>query len=344
MTSDTGQDLRQQSSNRHSSGPHSAEPHPSRQPSGKGESSGESPIAVYGAIASNLLIAIAKFVAAFFTGSSSMLSEGFHSVVDTGNELLLLLGVARSRKPADERHPFGYGQEIYFWGLMVAMLLFSIGGGLSLYEGVMHVLHPEPVEQAVWNYAVLAIAFLAEGTSWIIAVRQMLKERKPGEGYFSTFRRSKDPSVFIVVAEDTAALLGIIVAFVGVFLSVRFSAPEIDGVASIGIGIILIVVAILLVSESRGLIMGESADSDLIQSVRKIALSDPGVNSVPKLLTMQLGPRHVLLNMEMEFLPEVPAAGLYGVLDGVETRIREAHPQVRSIFLEIKALRSERVS
>lgn len=251
---------------------------------------GEVPITVYGAMAANLLIAIAKFVAAFFTGSSSMLSEAIHSVVDTGNQTLLLLGIKRSAKPPDDRHPFGYGQEIYFWALLVAMLLFSIGGGVSLYQGVVHIRHPEPIREPVWNYAVLGIAFLAEGAAWIIAVREMGKTKKPEESWFRTFRRSKDPAVFVVVAEDTAALLGIVVAFLGVMLSVRLGAPWIDGAASVVIGVILVAVAILLVVETRALVMGESADRDVVHSVREIAASDPCVQAIPRLLTMQLGP------------------------------------------------------
>ncbi len=300
---------------------------------------GESPIAVYGAIAANTLIAVAKFVAAFFTGSSSMLSEAVHSVVDTGNQLLMLLGISRSDKAPDDRHPFGYGQEMYFWSLIVAILLFSIGGGLSVYEGITHLQHSEPIRQPLWNYAVLGIAFLAEGASWAIAVRELLKKRKKGESFFATFQNSKDPSVFVVVAEDTAALLGIVVAFVGVLLATTLSMPMADGIASIVIGCILIAVASLLVYESRALVMGESADYDLVRSVRQIAAADPCVGEVAKLLTMQLGPNDVLVNMELRFEPGLTAETLYQAVDRVESRVREAHPEIRSIFLEAEAFR-----
>jgi cation diffusion facilitator family transporter len=293
----------------------------------------------YGAMAANLLIAAAKFVAAFFTGSSSMLSEGIHSVVDTGNQGLLLLGIKRSNRPADDRHPFGYGQEIYFWALIVAMLLFSVGGGVSLYEGWVHMRDPEPIRDPVWNYAVLGIAALAEGASWFIAVREMGKDRRPEESWFRTFRRSKDPAVFVVVAEDTAALLGIGVAFLGVFLAVRLDAPWIDGMASIVIGVILVAVAILLVVESRALVMGESADGDIVRSLREIAGSDPCVEAIPRLLTMQLAPRRVLLNVDVRFRPGMSASALVEAVDRLEARIREAHPQVEEIFIEFEALR-----
>ena len=302
---------------------------------------GERPITVYGAMAANLVIAVAKFVAAGFTGSSSMLSEGIHSVVDTGNQGLLLLGIKRSGKPADDRHPFGYGQEIYFWALIVAMLLFSVGGGVSLYEGWVHIRDPEPIRQPVWNYAVLGIAFLAEGASWVIAVREMGKGKKPGEGWFRTFRRSKDPAVFIVVAEDTAALLGIVVAFLGVWLAVHLEAPWIDGAASIVIGVILVAVAILLVIESRALMMGESADGDIVRSVRAIATGDPCVEAIPRLLTMQLAPRRVLLNVDIRFRAGMTGSALIEAVDRLEARIREAHPEVGEIFIEIEALRGQ---
>jgi cation diffusion facilitator family transporter len=295
------------------------------------------PITVYGAIAANLLIAAAKFTAAFFTGSSSMLSEAFHSLVDTGNELLLLLGISLGRRPPDERHPFGHGHEIYFWGLIVAVLLFSIGGGLSVYEGYVHITHPEPVAEPSWNYTVLGVAFLAEGISWIIALRSLLKNSKPRESIFTTFRKSKDPSVFVVVAEDTAALLGILVAFVGIFLSVTYAQPIFDGLASVGIGVILVLVAGLLVYESRALLVGESADDELVAALRRIAAEDPDVAAVPRLLTMQLGPQQVLLNMELQLLPDASGNAHLKAIQRIKQGICKAHPEVRRIFVEVDA-------
>ena len=302
------------------------------------QQAGESPVAVYGAIVANLLIAVAKFVAAAVTGSSSMLSEAFHSVIDTGNEGLLLLGLKRSRRPADDTHPFGHGQELYFWSLIVAMLLFAIGGGLSVYEGVMHALNPEPIAKPMWNYGVLAIAFLAEGTSWVIAVKAMLKSRKTHETAMRTFRRSKDPSVFVVVAEDSAALLGIIAAALGVYLSVTFDAPIFDGIASIVIGMILIAVALLLVSETRSLMMGEAADEDVRREVHDIALSEPTITGVSHLLTMHMGPSQVLLNMEVRFASGLTADEIFATIERVQNRIREARPEIARIFLEAEAM------
>ncbi|KFE36201.1 cation diffusion facilitator family transporter [Thioclava atlantica] len=306
------------------------------------EHSGENPITVYGAIAANLLIAIAKFAAALFTGSSSMLSEAFHSVVDTGNEGLLLLGIRRSHKSPDAKHPFGYGKELYFWSLVVAMLLFAIGGGLSVYEGIVHIQHPEPIEKPMWNYGVLGVAFLAEGASWFIALRALLKSRKPGEGVFEAFRRSKDPAVYIVVAEDTAALLGIVAAALGVYLAVTFEAPVFDGIASIVVGAILIAVAVLLVYETRALIMGESADEEVLRSVREIALREDPVTDVARLLTMHFAPDQVLLNIELKFRPDISSDRIFETVERVQRNISEAHPEVQSIFLEIEALRRDR--
>ncbi|MER5171192.1 cation diffusion facilitator family transporter [Thioclava kandeliae] len=308
------------------------------------EAKGEKPITVYGALVANLVIAVAKFVAAAFTGSSSMLSEAIHSLVDTGNEGLLLLGLKRSKKPADARHPFGYGQEMYFWSLIVAMLLFSIGGGLSVYEGVMHALNPEPIEEPIWNYAVLGIAFLAEGTSWYIAIKAMMKARKPGEGVLKTFRRSKDPSVYTVVAEDTAALLGIIAAALGVFLSVTLDQPVYDGIASVVIGVILIGVAIMLVIETRELLMGEAAGEDVVASIREIAMGAPAVVSVPHLRTMHLAPDQILLNIEVEFRTGIAPREIFDTVEGIQDRIHKAHPHVQRIFLEIRSLQSAQMA
>ncbi|OOY17922.1 cation diffusion facilitator family transporter [Thioclava sp. DLFJ4-1] len=303
------------------------------------QASEEKPIAVYGALAANLLIAIAKFVAAAFTGSSSMLAEAFHSVVDTGNEGLLLLGHKRSKKKPDEKHPFGYGKELYFWSLVVAMLLFAIGGGLSIYEGIVHIQNPEPIEKPIWNYGVLLVAFLAEGTSWVIAIRQLLKQRKPGEGYFKAFRRSKDPSIFVVVAEDSAALLGILAAALGVYLSVTFENPFFDGAASIVIGLILIVVAIILVYETRALIMGEAADRDVRKSIREIATGFDEVAEVKRLLTMHFAPDQVLVNIELKMRTGLSPEAIFHAVEAVQKKIHEAHPEVSSVFLEIESLR-----
>ncbi len=295
-------------------------------------------VAVYAAILANLVIALAKFGAAFFTGSASMLSEAFHSVVDTGNELLMLVGLRRSARAPSAAHPFGYGKELYFWSLVVAMLLFGIGGGLALLEGWRHVTAPKPLSAPAWNYAVLGVALISESTSLSIALRQLLKKRRRGEGLLRTFRTSKDPAVFVVVAEDTAAVAGIFAAFAGVLLSQIFEAPWIDGAASLAIGAILIGVATILVIETRELLMGERADPALVASCCRLAAADPAVAAAKTPLTMQLGPEQVLLNMELRLRPELSGAKAVAAIDRIERRIRDAHPSVRHIFIEAGAI------
>jgi cation diffusion facilitator family transporter len=301
--------------------------------------SGERPITVYGAITANLVIAIAKFVAAFVTGSSAMLSEGIHSVVDTGNELLLLLGIRRSGRPADAMHPFGYGQELYFWSLIVAILLFGLGGGMSIYEGISHLQHPAEIRDPSWNYAVLAIAFVAEGASLTIALRKLLERRRSGETLWQTLRASKDPTVFTVVAEDSAALMGIGVAFLGVLLGHRLQNPYIDGAASVVIGLILASVAVFLVYETRDLLVGESAESEAVQSIYQLATADPDVISVARPLTMHFGPNEVLLNLDIEFRPELSAEEVTAAVDRLEANIRQKRPKVKRIFIEAESLK-----
>lgn len=305
-----------------------------------GSSSG-SPIAVYGAIVANFVIAVAKFAAAAFTGSSAMLSEGIHSVADTGNQGLILLGLNRSKKPADAMHPFGHGKELYFWSLIVAIILFGVGGGLSIYEGIIHVQHPAELGDPTWNYVVLAIAFVVESIAWFIALRELLHHQQPDEGFWQTLRSSKDPSIYTVLGEDTAALLGIIVAFLGVFLGHRLDMPVLDGVASLVIGIILAIVAVFLAYESKGLIVGESADMHVVQRIRQVAKSDPAVAQVRDVLTMHFGPRDVLLNMDIEFRPNLSASELATAVDRLETNIRQEEPSIRRIFIEAEALKRQ---
>lgn len=299
------------------------------------------PIAVYAAIAANFVIAIIKFVAAFATGSSAMVSEGIHSLVDTGNQSLLILGVNRSRLPADEGHPFGHGKELYFWGLIVAVVLFGIGGGMSVYEGITHIQHPAELGDPTWNYVVLGIAFVVEGVAWTIALRELLKEIKGDTGIWEAFRTSKDPTIFTVLAEDTAAAAGLVVAAVGVFLAHRFNNPTIDGIASIIIGIILAAVAVFLAYESRGLIVGESAETDIVRGVQQILHDDPAVERVGRLMTMHLGPREILLNADIQFRTDGSGEQLATVVDRVESNIRGQYPRVKHIFLETEMLKQQ---
>jgi cation diffusion facilitator family transporter len=297
------------------------------------------PTVIYAAILSNAAIAVSKFTAAFFSGSSAMLSEGVHSVVDTGDQLLLLHGVHRSRKPADREHPFGYGQELYFWGLIVAMVLFSFGGGVSIYEGVVHLLHPHPLKTVLWNYVVLGVAFVFEGASWSIALRELLVTKHERQSLWSAIRASKDVSVYTVLAEDSAALLGLVVAFAGVFFSHRWGSAVPDGLASIVIGTILVVVAIFLVMETKGLLLGERADQEVVNDIREIARREEGVIRISPPLTMHLGPREILLNLEVEFRPEMTMPQIAGAIDRLESHIRARHAEVIRIFIEARSLK-----
>ena len=299
----------------------------------------EKPIAIYGAMFANLAIAATKFVAAGLTGSSAMISEGIHSVVDTGNQLLLLFGIRRSQKPPDASHPFGHGMELYFWSLIVAMLLFGVGGGLSIYEGVTHLLHPHPLEDSFWNYASLGFAFVFEGISWLLAMRQlrpMIREK----GAWKALRTSKDPSIIILFFEDSAALVGLVVAFLGIFLGHLWKTPVPDGVASILIGVLLAVVSTFLIGQSRRLLLGESVDPEILESIRAIVAADPAVVGVKDPLTMHLGPEEVLLNLEIDFHQSLPPGRITESINRLEQEIRRRHPEIQRIFIEARALQA----
>ncbi len=306
-------------------------------PSGSHE---EKPLAIYGALGANLLIAVTKFIAAGFTGSSAMLSEGIHSVVDTGNEVLLLLGLKKSRKPADDGHPFGHGKELYFWSLIVAVALFGVGGGMSVYEGITHLQHPRALEALAWSYGVLGAAFVFETVSWVIAVRALLPEIRE-EGLWRAVRTSKDPSVVTVLFEDSAALAGLVVAFLGVFLGQWLHSPYADGIASIVIGVILAAVALFLVYQSKGLLLGESADPKVVEDIRALARAIPAVANVQRPLTMHFGPDEVLLNLEMDFRPDATAAQITEAIERLEHDVRERHPEIGRIFIEAKSLKAK---
>jgi cation diffusion facilitator family transporter len=296
-------------------------------------SSTEKPLTVIGALCANLVIALAKFVAAAFSGSSAMLSEGIHSLVDTGNQILLLIGIRRSRRPADASHPLGYGQELYFWSLIVAVLLFGVGGGVSVYEGVHRLSHPVKGGSALWSYVVLGVAFVAEGFSWMIAARA-LGQQKRGKSFWQKLHRSKDPSTFIVFGEDSAALLGIVVALAGVFLSQWLHADWPDAAASIVIGGILCGVAVYLASETKHLLIGEGADREVVLRIREIASQHPGVRNVGQPATMFLGPHEALLTLDIRFDPALTAEALARTIRDIERNIRAEHPEMTRIYIE----------
>jgi cation diffusion facilitator family transporter len=290
----------------------------------------ESKTAIFAAIIGNLAIAVTKFVAAAFTGSAAMLSEAIHSVVDTGNGGLMLLGVYKSRKPPDFAHPFGHGRELYFWTLIVAVLIFAVGGGMSLYEGITHLAHPTPVEDPTWNYVVLGFATLFESTTWVFGWKAFNVER--GEkGVLETIHTSKDPTSFSVLLEDSAALLGLLFAFLGIFMGRQLGLPYLDGVASVIIGVLLCAVAALMVYESKGLIIGEGLDRETLNSVRALVEADPAVERVRHLYTLYLGAHEVLLIIELRFRSTISALDVRKSVARLKHHIQTAHPDIARI-------------
>ena len=302
----------------------------------------ERPIVVYGAIAANFVIAVSKYVVAFITGSSAMLSEALHSTADTGNELLLLLGLHQSRKPPDKMHPVGHGRELYFWSLIVAILLFGLGAGMSFYEGVVSLIHPVELKSPIWNYVVLGVAFVAESISWTLAFRKLSKEREHDESFWQTLRRSKDPSAFVVFGEDTAALAGLMVAFGGIFLGEQLQSHYPDAVASMIIGLILAVVAIFLAYESKSLLIGETADLELISGVEHMVREHAAVEDMRRPLAVQLGVNDIFLALDVQFKPHLSSAKLIDVVDELEKNIRREHKSVKQIFIETERLKKAR--
>lgn len=300
----------------------------------------ESKTAIYAAIGGNAAIAITKFTAAAFTGSSAMLTEGIHSLVDTGNGGLLLLGISKSKKPADATHPFGYGKELYFWPLIVAMLIFGVGGGVSIYEGILHLIHPSPLEDPFWNYVVLGTAIVFEGIVFTIAFKQF-QAIKGEQSTWQAIRTSKDPTTFTVLFEDAAAMLGLIAAATGIFLAHQFENPYFDGAASIVIGLILTTVAFFIGYESKGLLVGEGADPKTLKSIEAVAESDAAVQAVERPLTMYFGPDTVLLTMKVQFREGLSAADQESTIDRMEKRIRADRPEIKHVFIEAESLKSK---
>lgn len=296
----------------------------------------ESKIAVYGALAGNLAIAVTKFIGAAVTGSSAMLSEGIHSTVDTADQILLLVGMRRSERPADEEHPFGHGKELYFWSLIVAVMIFGVGGGISAYEGILHILHPNPLEDPTWAYVVLGVAFVFEGASFTVALRAFSKERGSPR-FWKKLLDSKDPTTFTVLAEDSAALAGIVVAFLGILLSHRLGLPVLDGVASIVIGLILAAVAVFLIYQCRGLLVGEGVSRDTAREIRDIASGVDHVRHVSHPLTMYFGPDYVLLTLDVRFAPDTPAGELARAVDRMKDLIQQRFPRIKRISIEVDA-------
>ncbi len=301
---------------------------------------GGSRVAVVAAVIGNLLVAISKFVAAYFTGSSAMISEGIHSLVDTGNGGLVLLGMRRGVRPADAGHPFGHGKELYFWTLIVAISIFGIGGGMSVYEGVLHVLHPVESGNPLINYLVLAVAFVIEGTSFFVAMREFTKARGTRPA-FEFIRASKDPSLFTIVFEDSAAMLGLVVAFLGVLLGQLTGIPQFDGAASVVIGLILMGVAWLLARETKGLLIGEGVEPAVLERLRAVVAADEGVAGVGEIRTMYVGPNDLLVNLDVAFREGLDHAGVAEAIRRVESSLRATQPDISRVYIEAQSLQNE---
>ncbi|GAB3853270.1 cation diffusion facilitator family transporter [Hymenobacter terrigena] len=297
-----------------------------------------SKLSLYGGIAANVAIAVSKFVAAYFTGSSAMLSEGIHSLVDTGNSGLLLYGTAQSQRPPDAEHPFGHSKELYFWGLIVAVLIFAIGGGMSFYEGIKHIQHPEPIEDAGWNYVVLGLSFLFEGIAFYLSVKALLAQSTGNVGFIKMLRTSRDPAVFASVMENLAALVGLAVAGLGVFLGHLLNNPYFDGGASIAIGLLLMGVAIFLVGRTKGLLVGTGVDAATLANLERIARAQPQVCEIRSPLSMYLGPNDVILALDVQFADDLTSGEVAGAVEQLQDAIRAEHPEVQRIFIEAKNL------
>ena len=291
----------------------------------------ESKAAITAAILANVAIALTKLVAATVTGSSAMLSEAIHSIVDTGNGGLLLLGIRASRRPPDIEHPFGHGRELYFWTLIVAVAIFAVGCATSIYEGITHLLSPHPIRDPFWNYVVLSSAFLFEGTSWVFGWR-VFKMAKGRRGILEAIHKTKDPSSFMVFFEDSAALLGLVVAFVGILTGRAFNTSYPDAIASIVIGLILGVISFILAYESKGLLIGEGIDAETLNKVRALIEADPDVAHVSRLLTLHFGPHEVLLTLEVRFRDELSAVGVRAAVNRLRKEVKKAYPDITRIY------------
>mgnify|MGYP003601470386 FL=1 len=288
---------------------------------------------VYAALFGNLAIACAKFVAAYITNSSAMLSEAVHSVVDTLNEILLLYGLKKSQQPANYHHPFGYGRELYFWAFIVALLVFALGSVVSIYQGVQHIRHPEEMVSPLVNYVVLIFAILCEGTSWFVALKSF-KKTKGKMGYFEAFRHSKDPTTFTVLFEDSAALIGLFIALMGIFLAHELNVPVLDGVASVLIGVVLAISALLLARETKGLLLGETADPQLRQNVLNVAQEDFAVYSANGVLTEQIGAHQVIASLSLEFKDHLTTDEIEACVNRIEAKIKSIHPEIVALFVK----------
>lgn len=301
--------------------------------------SGSSKKVIYAALIGNGLIAITKFMAAAITGSSAMLSEGIHSLVDTGNQILLLHGLKQAKKPADSRFPFGHGKEVYFWSFVVAILVFALGAGISIYEGIRHIINPQPIISPMINYIVLGLAMIFEGFAWFFALTEFTKT-KGKWGFIEAVQRGKDPTLFVVLFEDSAAMLGLFVAMTGLLLTQFTGILLFDGIASVVIGLILAGTAIWLAYETKGLLIGESANKSVVDGIRSFVNLNSEVRTTNEVVTMHMGPDFILLNLSVDFKDNLDSGELKAVINTIDRGIKAQFPMVKRIFIEAESPKS----
>ena len=292
--------------------------------------------AIYAALAGNGMIALTKFFASAYTGSSAMFSEAIHSVVDTGNQILLLYGIKRSERPADKTHPFGYGMEVYFWSFVVAILLFGLGSGVSIYEGFSKIQNPHPVTNPFVNYIVIGFAIIFETIAFSVAYRE-LRKTKGSQSLIKAIRTSKDPTIFTVLFEDFAALLGLMVAGLAIYLGEVLNFPVLDGIASVIIGLILALTASLLAFECKGLLCGEAANDQIVAGIEDIVKGETDVLYINEILTMHLGPQDILLNISLDFKDAMSSGNVETTISELETSIKSKFPEIKRVFIEAQS-------
>jgi cation diffusion facilitator family transporter len=295
---------------------------------------------IYAALIGNTLVFITKIIAAFFTGSSAMLSEAIHSAVDTGNQILLLYGLKRAKKPANKQFPFGHGKEVYFWSFVVAILIFAVGAGVSIYEGIHSLLVPSEIENIYLNYVVLIIAMGFEGAAWHYAFREFTRA-KGKWGYLEAIHRTKDPSIFMVLFEDSAAMLGLAIAFLSLLFGQITGNLYFDGIASILIGCILAGTAIWLAYETKGLLIGESANQETVDKIREYAQAYPIVEHVNEVLTMHMGPDYVLVNLSIDFADSSVVGDVEKTIAKIDRQLKQQLPEIKRIFIEAESKSSK---
>jgi len=294
---------------------------------------GSGRMVVIAALMGNAAVAATKFVAAAFTGSSAMLSEGVHSLVDTANQVLMLHGIRRAARPPDPKHPFGYGRELYFWAFIVALMVFALGAGISFYEGLAHLRHPREMANPMVNYIVLGASLLFEGVTWVIALRSF-RAAKGRRGWIQAFRDSKDASTFTVLFEDTAAMLGLLIALAGIVATQVTGDPRYDGYASLGIGAVLAITAILLARETKGLLLGELAQRQVVDDILRIAEDDPDVRCANGVLTQQLGPESIIAALSADFHDALTTPQIEACVLRIERAVQRTHPDVTALFVK----------